>query len=61
MRLIVREPIGEYFVFARIIRAQHGEQTRIKIGQGVQILAVDTVDPLAIIFRVPAVTNTYEQ
>ena len=61
MRLIVREPVRENFLFVRIIGAEYGEQAGVEIRQGVEILAINVPDPLAILLGVPAVSDAYEQ
>jgi hypothetical protein len=58
MRVIVGKPVSEDFIFVRIVSADDGEQTRIQIGQGVDVFGVNALDPLAILFRMSAVANT---
>jgi hypothetical protein len=61
MGLVIREPIREDFLLARIVGAQHGKQSGVEIRQRVKILTVDILDPLAILFGVPTVTDANEQ
>jgi len=50
VRLIVGKPVGENLGLLRIVRADDGKQSRIQISQGFNVFAVDTLDPLAILF-----------
>jgi hypothetical protein len=61
MRLIVREPIRKNLMLARIIGTQHGKQSRIEVGEGIEILAVHILDPSAILLGMPTVANADEQ
>jgi hypothetical protein len=59
--LVVGEPIGEYFILVRVVRAENGKQAGIEIGQGLYVLAVDALDPPAILLRMFDVADTDEQ
>src|SRR5579859_208394 len=61
MGLIVREPIREYFVFVRIVGPQHGKQAGIEIGERIEVLTVNILDPLAILLGLLTVANTDQQ
>jgi len=58
MGLIVREPIRKYFVLVRIVGAQHGKEAGVEVGESIEVLTVNVLDPLAILLRVSAVANT---
>src|ERR1700723_1897682 len=61
MRLVVGEPVGEYLILVRVVRAENGKQAGIEIGQGLYVLAVDALDPAAIQLRMFDVADTDEQ
>ena len=61
VRLIVGEPVGENLRFVRIVRADDREQTGVQISEGFDVLAVDTLDPLAILFRMSDIANADKQ
>jgi hypothetical protein len=61
MGLIVREPIREYFVLMRIVGPQHRKQTGVEVGEGIEVLAVNVLDPLAILLGLLTVANADQQ
>ena len=61
MRVIVRKPVREDFVPVRIAGTEDGEKTRIQVREGIEILRVNVMDPLAILLRVSAIANADEQ
>jgi hypothetical protein len=61
MGMIVRKPVRENLVLVRITGTQHRKQTRVQVGEGIEILRVTVLDPLAILFRLPAIANADEQ
>src|ERR1700677_3682782 len=61
MRVIVRKPIREDLILVRIAGAEDGEETCVQVGEGIEILRVDRLDPLAILLRVSAIANADEQ
>jgi hypothetical protein len=60
MGLIVREPIRKYFVLVRIVGAQHGKEAGVEVGEGIEVLTVNVLDPLAILLGLLTVANADE-
>jgi hypothetical protein len=59
--MIIREPVRKNLVLVRIARTEYREQPGVQVRQGVEILRIDLLDPLAILLGVPAVANADEQ
>ena len=61
MRLVVGKPVRKNLGLVRIVGAENREQTGIEISQGLDVFAVDALDPLAILFRMSDVANADKQ
>ncbi|MGO9037976.1 MAG: hypothetical protein ACLQKH_08340, partial [Steroidobacteraceae bacterium] len=59
--MVIREPVCEDLVFARITRTKHREKTGVQICKGIDVLSVNVLDPLAILLRMSTVANADEQ
>ena len=58
MRLVVGKPVRENLVLMRIAGIDDRIKSGIEIRERLDVFAVDTLDPLTILLRVPDIANT---